>query len=133
MRQLTSVLAYQFDWHQLARWDEDVAPNQLINRRQKLAVKMREEAKSWGSLSTEEIFAKFDTDGNGTIDHAAVERLSMGLGLHLSTKAQEEMFAEMDDDNSGAVDFQVRRGCHHICTHTFPCQRRHHMYTASAI
>ena len=48
------------------------APNQAINARNKKLKEVAEEARSWGELSTAQIFAKVDTDGSGTLDRDEV-------------------------------------------------------------
>jgi Ca2+-binding EF-hand superfamily protein len=66
--------------------------------------------KHWGDLSIEEVFAKVDTDGSGTLDQEEVDRLAAALGVVMSEQATYAMFAEMDSDGNGEVDLDEFKG-----------------------
>ena len=69
-----------------------------------------------------EVFAVFDADGSGAIDHSELGSCLRSLGQNLSEEELKEFIMSVDEDQSGTIDFEEFLGMINSKTDAINCE-----------
>jgi calmodulin len=69
-----------------------------------------------------EVFAVFDADGSGAIDHSELGSCLRSLGQNLSEEELKELIMSVDEDQSGTIDFEEFLGMINSKTDAINCE-----------